>query len=957
MSLLLLGANKQPNVRSLFAQNEQGLAIDIGDRNGASEAKRTWRRNQARYSEAFTNTSFWAGSNAVIASSAVPSPESTVSAVFTLTEDSTNNQHYLNWNSSSLPVISGWVGGSTYVSSVYVKANGRSIVRFGNISSFHAFYNLTTGTVASVVGANTNAGIESKGNGWYRIWFVVFTPISSGVSYTLSLVESGTTVTYLGDGASGVLCTGYQHEVFEGNVTDSSTPTTYQPITDFNTEFKAAYPNHSLYVDSNGVAPAVYPGDQVGLVIDSSRGGLENLGSDLVSNGTFATDTVWSKGANWTIGSGVATKTGGAANNLTQTISSTAGLWYRITMDVTRTAGELTVSLGTSGTTRVINASGSYTFFILAGSSTQTLTLAGDSAFAGTVDNVTARLVPGNHAYQTNGSHRPALARTPDGGRRNLQNYSEQVNNWTTPIRVTVTQNATTDFEGNATADLAVVNSTNVNGGVLIPYNTAGTGNHTISVDFKYSNSRWAMLRIGTLPRAWFDIQNGVVGTMSGAGAVSRSITSLGNGWYRCSFTADPAGSTTWYVYPSTDADATDAGTLNNGSFVTRSQIETGSSATAYQRVGLTSDVTESGKRDCWGLLADGSDDSLITTSVDFNTWTQATRRNLLTDTESFGTATWTKLQSSVTENSTTAPDGTSTADSLIEDSSTNTHLTLQIASNVPTSTAFAVSVYIKPNGRNWIRLLENNGSGIAAYFDVQNGVTGTVLAGTPAITSVGNGWYRCSLRGTTGVAQTTINFHIRLANADGGESYTGNGTNGVYLWGAQIELGTLTDYQRVGTDKMTVMAGLRKLSDAASACFVELGTDAGSVNGTFAIYAPRVANAGVDYRGRGTTSVTITENLSSPSPTTLVFTGQTDIAGDSSIVRKNGSQINSSSSDLGSGNFANLALNLMRRSGGTIPFTGILYTLIIRGATTPTGTIADFEKNLLRIRAGLGPF
>jgi len=166
-------------------------------------------------------------------------------------------------------------------------------------------------------------------------------------------------------------------------------------------DVETAYRRGWVYQDSAGATVAAAAGDPVGLILDTARGGLDSLGSDLVSNGTFASDTVWSKGANWTIGSGVATKTGGAANNLTQTITSTAGLWYRITMDVTRSAGTLTVSLGTSGTTYAITATGTYTFFILAGSSTQTLTLAGDSAFAGTVDNVTTRLVPGNHAYQT----------------------------------------------------------------------------------------------------------------------------------------------------------------------------------------------------------------------------------------------------------------------------------------------------------------------------------------------------------------------------------------------------------------------------------------------------------------------------------------------------------------------------------------------------------------------------
>jgi len=221
-------------------------------------------------------------------------------------------------------------------------------------------------------------------------------------------------------------------------------------------DVETAYRRGWVYQDSAGATVSAAAGDPVGLILDTARGGLDSLGSDLVSNGTFATDTVWSKGANWTIGSGVATKTGGAANNLTQTITSTAGLWYRITMDVTRSAGTLTVSLGTSGTTYAITATGTYTFFIFAGSSTQTLTLAGDSAFAGTVDNVTARLVPGNHAYQTTSGSRPALARTPDGGRRNLLTGTDAMA--TQSLTVLAVQH-TLSFQGTGTVTLSGVST------------------------------------------------------------------------------------------------------------------------------------------------------------------------------------------------------------------------------------------------------------------------------------------------------------------------------------------------------------------------------------------------------------------------------------------------------------------------------------------------------------------
>jgi hypothetical protein len=87
------------------------------------------------------------------------------------------------------------------------------------------------------------------------------------------------------------------------------------------------------------------------------------------------------------------------------------------------------------------------------------------------------------------------------------------------------------------------------------------------------------------------------------------------------------------------------------------------------------------------------------------------------------------------------------------------------------------------------------------------------------------------------------------------------------------------------------------------------------------------------------------------------VLSATHDLSGDLTTLRRNGVAASNATGDKGSGNFANSAIYTFRRGGSTLYFPGILYTLIIRGAATPTGTIADFEKNLLRIRAGLGPF
>jgi hypothetical protein len=123
--------------------------------------------------------------------------------------------------------------------------------------------------------------------------------------------------------------------------------------------------------------------------------GYLTVGPELVTNGDFATDTDWTKGTDWTIGSGVATKTAGTAAGLDQAIALVAGERYLLTFDLTRTAGTLTPQFtgGTevSGSGRTV--SGSYAEVLTAVSGNDTLRLNGNATFAGTVDNVSLKLL------------------------------------------------------------------------------------------------------------------------------------------------------------------------------------------------------------------------------------------------------------------------------------------------------------------------------------------------------------------------------------------------------------------------------------------------------------------------------------------------------------------------------------------------------------------------------------
>lgn len=108
-----------------------------------------------------------------------------------------------------------------------------------------------------------------------------------------------------------------------------------------------------------------------------------------VTNGDFASDTIWAKGAGWTIGAGVATAAGAISTAITQNanVPLVQGQSYTVEFTVTASAGTLTPSVGgNAGTTR---GAGTWRETIIAGS-TQVLAFTG-AAFTGTLDNASVK--------------------------------------------------------------------------------------------------------------------------------------------------------------------------------------------------------------------------------------------------------------------------------------------------------------------------------------------------------------------------------------------------------------------------------------------------------------------------------------------------------------------------------------------------------------------------------------
>jgi len=183
----------------------------------------------------------------------------------------------------------------------------------------------------------------------------------------------------------------------------------------------------------------------------------------------------------------------------------------------------------------------------------------------------------------------------------------------------------------------------------------------------------------------------------------------------------------------------------------------------------------------------------------------EGARTNLCLQSQDFGT-TWINVNSTETVNQVAAPDGTTTGDLFTASAGAGQHSIAQDTAWVSGST-YAFSVYAKKGTNNFIALTQNDGGTEYAskVFDLNTGTLGesSVSAGdtlvSSSITSVGNGWYRCEIVATVTCVASNRYSQVAFATAATGNTFdtagrptfNAAGTETVYLWGAQVELGS----------------------------------------------------------------------------------------------------------------------------------------------------------------------
>lgn len=401
----------------------------------------------------------------------------------------------------------------------------------------------------------------------------------------------------------------------------------------------------------------------------------------------------------------------------------------------------------------------------------------------------------------------------------NLLKYSQDFTSWYKPT-MSVTGLYGTAPDGSQTACLLTETLTNAiqtiqpSPATVFLANTA----YTYSCFAKAVDSDYLVLAArGTVSNyvsATFNLVTGAVTSTSALGTgflvTFTSIVNVGNGWYRCVLGFSTGANATssnnyiggWDGVASIGSSGTYTYTGTGESIlIWGAQLEQRSQVTAYTPT-TTQPITnyipvlqtapanvpridnDPVTDECKGLLIEEQ------------------RTNLLTYSEQIGTGPWTygdvlAIGSGSIADCQIAPDGSATADLIVPSKvSSNVHYVRQgFASTIGNTYTF--SVYVKAAGYSSValRMLDTDAS-IVTYDLAQ----GTVNNAAATITAVGNGWFRCTLKGTSTGSSTGVYIYPNQQ-----ATYQGDGYSGVYVWGAQLEAGSFpTSYVKTTTSQAT---------------------------------------------------------------------------------------------------------------------------------------------------------
>ena len=175
----------------------------------------------------------------------------------------------------------------------------------------------------------------------------------------------------------------------------------------------------------------------------------------------------------------------------------------------------------------------------------------------------------------------------------------------------------------------------------------------------------------------------------------------------------------------------------------------------------------------------------------------EPSRTNLATYSEDFSQSYWPTTGASV-QGGFASPSVHSNLGSfkLIENTNNSIHGINHTFVGITSNTDYSFSINIKSNGRQWVYFKPFDWIGSYIWFDVLNGVVGNI-SNHPSFTfknskinKLANGFFNVSFSVNTTFPQIQIGLALTTSNNDF-LNYIGDGTSGIYIYGAQIEQGS----------------------------------------------------------------------------------------------------------------------------------------------------------------------
>jgi hypothetical protein len=444
---------------------------------------------------------------------------------------------------------------------------------------------------------------------------------------------------------------------------------------------------------------------------------------------------------------------------------------------------------------------------------------------------------------------------------------------------ISVTANATIAPDGTLTADKLIPNTTNTNHRITSTTMLLTQGNkYTFSFYAKAGeydtvhvfDNTWAGTAVG-----YYNLVTGVTSTPASTLQPTISMEAVGDGWYRCICTAAALSTVSTPGFSRIGVGATKniIGDGTSGLFVWGAQTVGGTSALTYQK---TVDRLDIPRIDYTG----GGCPSILL---------EPQRTNIVLRSEEFRNASFEKNLSEVSANTTTAPDGTLTADTWTGNGASGVHYLAQTVS-ATSGVAYTQSVFAKKGTNNFLQIVGTASIYDAnswANFDLENGVVGIAgISATATITDFGNGWYRCTMTATATATASGNGFLLWLiTSATAGRVETNSLETSVHLWGAQVEAGAYpTSYIPTTTGTVTRNADVinrdniytnNLITAAGGTWFIELDnnislTRSGGANVSQSLGISDNSSSGIVLRNSGTTRQEIFKYVSA-SPITFI--------------------------------------------------------------------------------------